>query len=129
MRLKIGLEGRFVTGKASFKVSLENGLLLVFADSVIVNGQPLPEQVMIGLRNINLAARAMEKKETIEKLRKIGGLVVKDGVVYLTGSSSIRPVCACQGDIQPVSECHESRAGKFSLTSPPPFCYPVMYTL
>ena len=86
---EIGFKGRYVTGEASLNVSLESGLLLVFLDRMVVNDEPLPEQFMAGLRNVNLAAKAMEKRETVETLKKIGSLTVRNGVVYLTGAGNL----------------------------------------
>ncbi len=73
------VKGRYLNGAASFKASLENGVLIVTAHSIEVKGKPLPEPFMSQLRNENLAKDAYRDPKNAESLRKIESIEVKDG--------------------------------------------------
>src|SRR5579875_2829524 len=47
--------GRYLNGEGEFKISLEDGVLIVTLESLLVNGNTLPDELMNGLRNQNLA--------------------------------------------------------------------------
>ena len=57
-------KGRYLNGDATFKVSLENGVLMVTAEQIQVKGVPIPESVMSQLRSENLAQDAYKDPET-----------------------------------------------------------------
>ena len=76
-------KGRYLNGSAAFKVSLQNGVLIVTADSIVVNGKPLPETFMAKLRNENLAKDVYRDPKNAEALRKIESIEVKDGKVIV----------------------------------------------
>ena len=51
-------KGRYLNGEADLKASLQDGVLIVTLDSIEVNGQSPPEQMMTTLRQQNLAKDA-----------------------------------------------------------------------
>jgi hypothetical protein len=87
-----GLKGKYVNAKGRFKVSLENGALIVVLDQAEVKGKPLPEEFMGNLRNDNLAAEAYKDPKNAEILGRIESITVADGKV------TIRPKAPGAGD-------------------------------
>ncbi|MFO1515123.1 MAG: hypothetical protein U1F83_19840 [Verrucomicrobiota bacterium] len=74
---------RYLNGEAVFKVSLENGVLIVTAQSVKVKGTPLPESFMSQLRQENLAKDAYKDPKNAEAIRKLDSLQVEDDRVVI----------------------------------------------
>jgi hypothetical protein len=70
--------GRYLNGEATFKVSLENGVLIVTAQEIKVKGQALPETFMQQLRRENLAKDAYKNPENAEAIRKLDSIQVED---------------------------------------------------
>lgn len=65
---------RYLNGEASFDVSLRDGQLVVVAQELTVNGQPLPEEYQKAIGQENLALAANENadfKAALEKLDRI----------------------------------------------------------
>ncbi|MHC5542992.1 hypothetical protein ACYOEI_32625, partial [Singulisphaera rosea] len=81
---ELGFKGRFFNGKATFRAALEAGRLVVFADSLEVNGRPLPDQFMAGLRNENLAKDVAKDPKNAAVLEKLKTIVIKDGKIVIT---------------------------------------------
>jgi hypothetical protein len=77
------LKGRYFNGKATFEASLKNGRLDVRVDAAEVNGQPISEQVMAGLRTANLAEEASKQPENAKVLDKLESLVIKNGTITI----------------------------------------------
>src|ERR1041385_392572 len=73
--------GRYLNGDASFNVSLENGVLVVTLREVRVKGRPLPDTILGGLRQENLAKDFSQDPQTANAIKKFEGLQVKDGQV------------------------------------------------
>jgi hypothetical protein len=83
---KIGLSmvrGRYLNGEADVKASLKDGILIVTLDALEVNGKKVPEEIMKGIRQENLAKDAYKDVKTSEMLRKIESLEIKDGKIIL----------------------------------------------
>src|SRR5262249_7859902 len=78
-----GLGRRYFNGSATFKASLEDGVLIVTVDQAEVKGQPVPENVMESLRKENLARDAYKNEENARVLRRIKSLQVKDGTITI----------------------------------------------
>jgi hypothetical protein len=76
--------GRYLNGEATFNVSLENGVLIVTAREIKVNGKPLPESIMNPLRQENLAKDAYKDPKNAEAIRKLESIKVQDGQVIIT---------------------------------------------
>jgi hypothetical protein len=77
------LRGRYLNGEADLKASLSDGVLIVTLDSVEVNGQKVPDEVMKGIRQQNLAKDAYKDEKTAAMIRKIESLEIKDGKIIL----------------------------------------------
>jgi hypothetical protein len=83
---KLGLpmvRGRYLNGEADLKASLSNGVLIVTLDSIEVNGKKVPDEVMKGIRQQNLAKDAYKDEKTSEMIRKVESLEIKDGKIVL----------------------------------------------
>ena len=74
-----GMNGRYLNGQATFKVSLHDGTLGVYAEEVTVKGRPLPEKFMEALRNINLAEDAENDPETAKIIGKLESIEIQSG--------------------------------------------------
>jgi len=74
-------KGRYLNGDATFKVSLENGVLIVTAQEIRVKGLPIPESFMGPLRRENLAKEAYKDPQNAETIRKIESIQVEDSQV------------------------------------------------
>jgi hypothetical protein len=78
-----GVKGRYFNGKATFLASLTEGHLIVMVDSAEVNGQPISDQVMAGLRNKNLAEDVAKDPDNAKLLSKLESLEIKDGKITI----------------------------------------------
>ncbi len=76
-------KGRYLNGEATFKVSLENGVLIVTAQEVQVKGKPLPDSIMVPLRQENLAKEIYKNPKNAETIRKLESLLLQDGQVII----------------------------------------------
>jgi hypothetical protein len=81
-------KGRYLNGASAFKASLQNGILIVTADSIVVKGKPLPETFMTRLRNENLAKEVYRDPKNAETLRKLESIEVKDGKISIKPRAS-----------------------------------------
>lgn len=77
------LKGRYFNGVAELKASLQDGVLLVTLDRLEVNGEPLPEHIMAGIRSQNLAKDVYKDERSLEVLRKLDTIEVDDGRVLV----------------------------------------------
>jgi hypothetical protein len=78
-----GAKGRYFNGKATFLASLHDGKLDVRVDSAEVNGQPVSEQIMTGLRNANMAEDTTNDPDTEKLLGKLESIDIKDGTITI----------------------------------------------
>ena len=76
-------KGRYLNGKATLKVSLEDGFLRVTLDALEVKGKPVPATFIDQLRTKNLAEDASRNPENAEAIRKLESIQVKDGKVII----------------------------------------------
>jgi hypothetical protein len=79
-----GAKGRFFNGSVAVEASLEEGVLIVTLQSAEVNGQPVPESIMAGIRQENLAKDMYKDAELAEKLRKFESLEIEGDKIILT---------------------------------------------
>jgi hypothetical protein len=77
------VRGRYLNGEADVKASLEGGVLFVTLDSLEVNGKKVPEEVMKGIREQNMAKDMYKDEKSAEMLRKLEKLEIKDGKITL----------------------------------------------
>ncbi len=73
------LKGRYFNGTAEIRATLESGVLLVTLENLEVNGQPVPERIMAGIRQQNLAKDLYKDAASIELLQRLERLIVEDG--------------------------------------------------
>lgn len=83
-----GVKGRYLNGSATIKASLKNDRLFVTAESIKVQGKPLPEEFMSSFRQENLAKNAMNDPEIAEVMAKLERIEIEDGKVIFTPKSS-----------------------------------------
>ena len=76
-------KGRYLNGKATLKVSLEDGFLRVTVDALEVKGKPVPASFIDQLRSKNLAEDIGRNPENAEAIRKLESIKVVDGKVIL----------------------------------------------
>jgi len=74
-------KGRYLNGNATFKVSLENGVLIVTAEQIQVKGLAVPETVMSQLRRENLAKEAYQDPKNAAAIRKVESIRVENSQV------------------------------------------------
>jgi len=79
-----GLKGRYFNGKATFKASLAEGKLIINPDTVEINGQPLPEDFMTGVRRANLVEESTDKPSIARMLQRLESIEIKDSKVVIT---------------------------------------------
>jgi hypothetical protein len=77
------LRGRYLNGEADVKATLDQGVLIVKLDSLEVNGKKVPDEVMKGIRDQNLAKDMYKDEKSAEMMRKLERLEVKDGKIIL----------------------------------------------
>jgi hypothetical protein len=71
--------GRYLNGAATFKTSLENGVLIVTLDSLQVKGQQLPKSALSQFQQDNLAKDLYRDPRTAQTMRRLEKIEVKDG--------------------------------------------------
>jgi len=84
------LLGRYLNGEAELKVSLHDETPIVHIDSLEVNGQQMPEQMMTELRRENLAKNATRDRKNAEMISKLESVEVKDGKLIIKAHSKAR---------------------------------------
>lgn len=84
-------EGRYLNGKATFRVDLKDGRLVVNIDDVEVKGEPLPDSFMKGIRGKNLAEDWEKDEDSAKVLRRLERIEVKDGKLIITAKAPEAP--------------------------------------
>lgn len=77
------LKGRYLNGTAGLKPTLQNGVLIVTLQSVEVNGQTIPADILAGLKNRNLAEGFYNDPKTANVMSRLASLEIKDGKVTI----------------------------------------------
>jgi hypothetical protein len=78
------MQGRYLNGQAEFKASLRDGILVVRLDDLEVNGKDVPENVMSGLRQQNLAEEMNRNPENAREIHKFESIEIEDGLLTIT---------------------------------------------
>lgn len=78
-----GFPGRYFNGEGEFGVAMENGILEVSVVSLRVKGVPIPQQVIQGINQKNLAAKLYEDPKSLEVMKKIEQVKVGDGKLVI----------------------------------------------
>jgi len=87
----IHTQGRYLNGAATMTVALTNSTLLVKLDSLDVNGKPLPEKIMTGLRGQNMAANSNNDPRESEFISRFESIVVTNGTIILKARENVPP--------------------------------------
>ena len=86
------LKGRYLNGAGVFDVGWVNGELSVKVKDILVNGQPLPEHYMSGIRNVNYAERqkgAPTGQPRQDPLENISRVAIENGaLIFETGGTN-----------------------------------------
>jgi len=77
------LKGRYFNGTADLDVSFQNGRLEVYAQSLHVNGESLPEKAMTKVRVENLAKNMNAEPSVLEFLEKIESISISEGKLLI----------------------------------------------
>ncbi len=83
-------EGRYLNGQATFKISLESGVLSITARDIKVRGSSLPETFMSALRGQNLAPDSSKDPKMAEAIRNLESIQVTDSTVIVKEGSAVR---------------------------------------
>ena len=83
-----GGKGRFFNGSATANASLRNGRLDVNIDQASVNGEPVPEQYMAGIRAENIAKDLNKEEKVTEVLELFESGEIDGDKVILTPAGS-----------------------------------------
>jgi len=76
-------KGQYLNGSAVLKACMISGQLMVFADSIEVQGKPLPDTFMKSFASGNLADRANSDPKIGPVLQKIESISVRDGRLHV----------------------------------------------
>ena len=79
----MNVKGRYLNGGGTFKAYIMNGDLFVFAQSLDVKGKAMPEQMMAGMRQQNLAD-SINKQQNSKPFQQFESIQVKDGTMIIT---------------------------------------------
>ncbi|MCX7013738.1 MAG: hypothetical protein NTW86_14485 [Candidatus Sumerlaeota bacterium] len=82
-QLGVMLKDRWLNASAVFRVGMEGGRLSVFAETLTVRGQPLPESFMKSLRAKNLADGANKNPTSASILQRLESITVRDGRIRI----------------------------------------------
>jgi len=82
-KLGAAFKGRWLNGSGTFRVETAAGRLLVFMDTLSVRDKTLPDRVMAGLRNKNLAEEAAKTPENAALLAKLESVTVRDSTLRI----------------------------------------------
>jgi len=77
------LKGRYLNGTAGLKPTLQNGVLIVTLQSVEVNGQTIPADILASLKNRNLAEGIYSDAKTADVMSRLASIEIKDGKVTI----------------------------------------------
>lgn len=121
-----GGKGRYLNGSGTFDVSMENGVLIVTADQMEVNDDPIPEAFMEGMRQEILAKEVYKKPENAKFLRKFESIQVEGDKIIMRvkrDGSDDSPAVETPAVETPAVETPavetESEANETSTASPP----------
>jgi hypothetical protein len=78
-----GLEGRYFNGTATFRVSLQRGVLIVALVSAEINGRLVPEWLLADLRGQNLAESLAHEPRIAASLDRLESIRIKDGKIVI----------------------------------------------
>ncbi|MEQ8847160.1 hypothetical protein [Botrimarina sp.] len=75
--------GRYFNASGQFEASMENGVLVVTLADATVNGKPVPEEFLAGLKDQNLAKDLYDNADNAKALRQFESLTIEGDKVIL----------------------------------------------
>lgn len=78
-------KGRYLNGSCVFEASVQNGVLVVTARSIIVKGKPLPEIFMSRIRRQNLLDQVRKDPDAANAISRFENVLVEPDAVTITG--------------------------------------------
>lgn len=78
-----GMGGRFLNGSGTFDVTLDDGVLVVTAEQMEVNGEMLPEAFMSEIRKENLAKDVYKDRENAEFIRQFEEIAIQGDTIVM----------------------------------------------
>ncbi len=76
-------KGKYLNGSAVLRVGMSSGRLTLFADSIEVHGEKIPDSFMKSFGAENLAEKANTDPKIAPILQKIDSITVKDGSIHV----------------------------------------------
>lgn len=114
--INIGLtKGRYLNGEAEFKVSLDQGILMVTMESFEINGKHLPPEAIDSMRRQNLAGDLYKDPKNAEQIRKIESVEIKDGKLIIKAREPAKPKAEAKPGATPPLESSDGK----KTASPP----------
>jgi len=83
---KVGLPlpgGRWLNAAGAFNVSMKGGVLIITADTLVLDGKPVSPALLARLKNENLARNVYKDPKHAEALRKIDSIEIKGGLMTI----------------------------------------------
>ncbi|THB72089.1 MAG: hypothetical protein D6B28_06240 [Gammaproteobacteria bacterium] len=75
--------GRYLNGAVELAIEMKNQRFEVYAESIEVKGQQVPEEYMSKIRTENLAKDFNRKQENKELIEKLDSISIRDGVIEI----------------------------------------------
>ncbi len=76
-------KGRYLNGSASFLISSGDGSIFIGLDDLVIKDKKIPDVIMSGLKNTNLAADMHNDAETSKLIQRIKHIEVRDEKLYI----------------------------------------------
>ena len=74
---------RYLNGEATFKVSLDEGVVSVSLADLLVGGRPVPDKYLSGLRQRNLAERVNQDANVTQAMEKVQAIEIRGETVSI----------------------------------------------
>jgi hypothetical protein len=81
-------KGRFLNGVCTFQPSMQNGVLVVTAQSIVVKGKPLPEVIMSRIRPLNLAEKANQDPNNAKPIHRFESFAFEEDTAVIKGKET-----------------------------------------
>ena len=76
-------KGRYLNGTGTFKIAVQNGLLIISPMDLFVKGKPLPESYMVKIRQQNFATGINNNSQASVAFNKLQSIEMRDGKLTL----------------------------------------------
>ena len=82
-----GFRGRYFNGSATFDLSVEDGRLYLYLAGASMNGEAVPEDVMVGFKGTNIVEDLNRDPEFQKLLENVESVTIENSVVTVVPSS------------------------------------------